>query len=63
MKAAVADGADLEATRKRVNLDAFRDRFAGTNARLLGSFTNNLVTPSVEAAFLELTTGTPLKAP
>jgi glyoxylase-like metal-dependent hydrolase (beta-lactamase superfamily II) len=63
VKAAVADGADLEATRKRVNLDAFRDRFAGTNARLLGSFANNLVTPSVEAAFLELTTGSPLKAP
>lgn len=63
VKSAVADGADLDATRRRVNLDAFRDRFAGTDTRLLGSFANNFVTPSVEAAFLELTTGTPLKAP
>jgi cyclase len=60
VKAAVADGADLEATRKRVNLDAFRDRFAGTDPRLVSSFTNNFVTPSVEAAWRELTAGSPL---
>ena len=63
VKAAVAAGADLEATRKRVDLTAFRDRFVGTDERMRGSFDANFIAPAVEAAFLELTTGTPLKAP
>jgi cyclase len=61
--AAVAAGADLEATKKRVNLDSFRDRFAGTDARLRGSFDANFLTPAVESAWREQTTGTPLTPP
>ncbi len=54
VRAAVASGADLESTKKRVNLDALRDRFTGTDARLRSSFANNFAGPAVEAAFSEL---------
>jgi hypothetical protein len=63
VKAAVAAGADLEATRNRVDLTAFRDRFVGTDERMRGSFDANFIGAAVEAAFLELTTGTPLTPP
>lgn len=59
VKAAVDAGADLEATRKRMNLEAFRDRFAGTDERRRTGFTSLFVTPAVESAFNELKTGTP----
>jgi glyoxylase-like metal-dependent hydrolase (beta-lactamase superfamily II) len=59
VKAAVDAGADLEATRKRVNLESFRDRFAGTDERRRSGFTSLFVTPAVESAFNELKTGTP----
>ena len=48
---AVAAGADLEATRKAVNLDAFRDKLAGTSELLRGGFNELFATPIVEAAF------------
>ncbi len=63
VKAAVADGADLETTRKRVDLAAFRARFAGNDARLGAGFDGNFVTPAIEAAWRELTTGSPLTPP
>lgn len=48
---AVADGADLEATRKRVDLSAFREAFAGSDERLRAAFDAVFVAPIVEAAF------------
>ena len=51
---AVASGADLEATRKRVNLDRFVDLFAGPDERNRRQFGNLFQNPAVEAAFNEL---------
>jgi glyoxylase-like metal-dependent hydrolase (beta-lactamase superfamily II) len=48
---AVAGGADLEGTRKLVDLSAFRDSFAGSDDRLRSAFDNVFATPIVEAAF------------
>ncbi|HSA57238.1 MAG TPA: MBL fold metallo-hydrolase [Gemmatimonadaceae bacterium] len=54
VKRAVASGADLETTRKQVNLDRFRDVFAGADERRRRQFGNLFQTPAVEAAFNEL---------
>lgn len=54
VKEAVASGADLEATRKRVNLDQFVDQFAGPDERNRRQFLNLFQNPGVEAAFNEL---------
>jgi cyclase len=51
---AVAGGADLEATRKAVNLDAFRETFGGNTATGRRSFNVLFLEPSVEAAYKEL---------
>jgi glyoxylase-like metal-dependent hydrolase (beta-lactamase superfamily II) len=51
---AVASGADLETTRKQVNLERFRDIFAGTDERLRRGFERLFQLPAVEAAFKEL---------
>jgi glyoxylase-like metal-dependent hydrolase (beta-lactamase superfamily II) len=52
-RAAVAKGLDLEGTRKAVDLEAFRARFAGTDANRNRQFANYFVVPGVERAFLE----------
>ena len=54
VRQAVASGADLDATRKRVNLDRFRDAFSGTDERNRQQFANLFQNPAVEAAFKEL---------
>jgi cyclase len=52
--AAVARGADLEATRKAVNLDSLRKVFTGGDVKLQQSFDGNFVYAGVEAAYKEL---------
>ncbi len=54
---AVASGADLEGTRKRVDLSAFRDSFAGSDDRLRSAFENVFAIPIVEAAFARAKSG------
>lgn len=54
VRAAVAAGADLDSTRARVRLDAFRDAFAGQDIARRRSFDALFVMPGVEAAFREL---------
>ncbi len=53
VRAAGANGAPLDSVRKVVTLDAFRDRFAGTNAGLRASF-DVLVNVAVERAYREV---------
>ena len=51
---AVSSGASLDSTRKLVNLDAFRDQFAGQDTRNRNLFETWFARPAVEAAFKEL---------
>lgn len=50
---AVAKGLDLEATRKAVNLSAFRERFTRGDAAIGRAFDAFFITPAVERAWLE----------
>jgi cyclase len=52
-KAAVARGADLEATRKSVDLSALRARFVRGDSAIAAAFDAFYVTPAVERAWLE----------
>lgn len=51
---AVSSGANLDSTRKLVNLDAFRDQLAGQDARNRNLFDAWFTRPAVESAFREL---------
>ena len=51
---AVSSGASLDSTHKLVNLDTFRDQFAGQDARNRNLFDAWFARPAVEAAFREL---------
>jgi cyclase len=50
---AVAEGKDLEATRKAVSLEAFKKEFAGDDVIQNRSFDNFFTTPAVERAWKE----------
>jgi glyoxylase-like metal-dependent hydrolase (beta-lactamase superfamily II) len=52
-RAAVAKGLDLEATRKAVDLSAFRERFTGGDVAIGRSFDAFFIAPAVERAWLE----------
>jgi glyoxylase-like metal-dependent hydrolase (beta-lactamase superfamily II) len=52
-RAAVARGADLEATRRLVNLDSLRQRFTGGDAARARAFDAYFVQPAVERAWRE----------
>jgi len=54
VRKAVASGADLEATRKAVNLDSFRETFGGGSPDGRRAFDGLFVNPAVEAAYKEL---------
>ena len=51
---AVASGADLEATRKAVNLDAFRPQFGGNSPEWRQAFDLLFVDPGIESAYKQL---------
>jgi glyoxylase-like metal-dependent hydrolase (beta-lactamase superfamily II) len=51
---AVASGADLEATRRAVNLDQFREGFNATAGPGKAMFDTHFLAPGVEAAYREL---------
>jgi glyoxylase-like metal-dependent hydrolase (beta-lactamase superfamily II) len=55
VRATVAEGKDLAATRATVNLDSLRRVFAGESILLNRSFNNFFVGPAVERAFLAAT--------
>lgn len=50
---AVRQGASLEETRKRVDLEAFRQRFAGQDAERRRAFQDGFVVPGVDRAWQE----------
>jgi hypothetical protein len=52
-KAAVAKGLDLEATRKVVDLSAFRERFTKDDVAVGRAFDAFFTAPAVERAWLE----------
>lgn len=51
VKAAVAEGASLEETQRRVTLSDWRSKFAGDDPRLQSSFDRNFLAPAVERAW------------
>jgi len=51
---AVASGADLEATRKAVNVDAFRQTFGSSSPNGRRAFDELFLKPAIEAAYKEL---------
>ena len=54
VRKAVASGADLEATRKAVNVDSHRDAFGGSTPEARRSFDALFLNPAIESAFKEL---------
>jgi glyoxylase-like metal-dependent hydrolase (beta-lactamase superfamily II) len=50
---AVAKGLDLEATRKAIDFESFRQRFTGGDAARIQAFDGYFVQPAVERAWLE----------
>jgi cyclase len=57
VRKAVASGADLEATRKAVDVEAFRGAFGGSAPNGRRAFDELFVNPAVEAAYKELQNG------
>lgn len=57
VRAAATGGAPLDTVRARVNIDRFRDAFAGDDPMRRRAFDNLFTRPAVEAAFKEITTG------
>jgi hypothetical protein len=53
VKRAVAEGKDLEATRRAMSLDALRRQFAGDDVLRNRAFTAFFVTPATQRAWLE----------
>jgi len=51
VKTAVAEGASLEETQRRVTLPEWRAKFAGDDARLQAAFDRNFLAPAVERAW------------